>query len=541
MTPINDSVKLHKKLSLSLNGTDHDLYAVVGPHGSKFTDILKRIDPAARVDGADRVYNIVYRRFKYLARYGLFDLVRRSHVNWDKTQAARDKEIQNSVQSIFKAAIHTHPLVSTATRTADGSDSISTVKTIEHGFYVIPTGQLLYLFSQVQNSNSIEKSANKPDGGWWDKIYNIPKKCSSERITAVKTLMQIQGRGLFVRDLKCAKCQKTAVQVPGKKIAVCSCGHTWKPILNPLLKKELKEVKYNFDNWETEIQNKELFFDRGPGTAITKLPCRTRFTDRGRKVHNIKTYDRAWNRANLLFKRGVFVTLTTDPAMHKSLWHANRHLTRAFNRYLSLLLSRAKHNRKKGYDSEKDEHNVIDDGIGRLKYIAAYEFQENGLIHLHLIFFGIRYLSKIDDISEDWVKCGQGRIVHAYGVRRDGETWLWNQEKPTDTDGRSPVDYLRKYLEKALYVNDLFSMYWAINKRFCTMSRMFQTKECAGCRSVWGSALKVCPVCTGPLWHISQGYRFLGSLIKDTGPTAAMMLRNSGVSPFGPLGERVTA
>ena len=537
----NKSLFLYKKLFINLNGKTHDIKNIVGPHGAKFTDVLRTIDPAARVDGADRVYHIVYRRVKYLARMGLFTLERRQRVNWEKTQAARDKEIRESVATIFDNAVKGHPFISSGTHTGDVSTKISTVKTTDHGFHVIPTGQLLYLFLQVQNSNSMEKSANKPTGTWYEKLYSIPSRCSTDRVNAVKTLMTIDRRSLFQRDLKCAKCQKTAQQIPGKKIAVCSCGHTWRPQLNPELKRELKEVQINFDEWETAIENKELFFDRGPGTGIVKLPCRTRFTDRGRKVHNIKTYDRAWNRANLLFKRGVFVTLTTDPAMHKSLWHANRHLTRAFNRYLSLLLSRAKRNRKKGFDSENEDHNIIDGGISRLKYIAAYEFQENGLIHLHLCFFGIRYLAKIDDISDDWKKCGQGRIVHAYGIRRDGDVWLWNQEKPNDAQGKSPVDYLRKYLEKALYVNESFSMYWAINKRFTTMSRMFQTKECAGCRSVWGSGLKICPHCTGPLVHVSQGFRFLGSLIKDTGPTAAMMLLNSGTSPFGPLGDRAIA
>lgn len=484
--------KLYQKLFLKLDGKTHDLKSLVGPYGAKLSYVLYEIDGKAKVSGSDRVYNVVYRRFKYLSRMGLFEMVkgRSGYIPYEKP-----------------------------------------------GYYVRPTGQLFYLFSQVQNSNTAEKSANKPAGQWWDRIYNIPKRCSTDRVSAVKTLMAVQGRAMFQRDTTCPKCKGSGHQVPGKKIAECNkCGMTWRPPINPRLKNELNEVKYHFDEWETAIEDKEIFFDRGPGTAIVRLPCRTRFTDKGRKVHNIKTYDRAWDRANMLYRRGVFVTLTTDPAMHKSLWHANRHLTRAFNRFISYFLSLSRKNKKKGFDSEKDEHDIIDNGISRLKYIAAYEFQENGLIHLHLCFFGIRYLASIDNISDIWQRCGQGRIVHAYGIRRDGDVWMWNKEKPGDADGRSPVDYLRKYLEKALYVNESFSLYWAVNKRFCTMSRVLQTKECAGCRSVWGSQLKHCPACTGPLWYISKGFRYLGTLNKYEGPTAIMMRLNSGFSPFDALG-----
>ena len=161
--------------------------------------------------------------------------------------------------------------------------------------------------------------------------------------------------------------------------------------------------------------------------------------------------------------------------------------------------------------------------IKRLKYIAAYEFQENGLIHLHVVFFGIRYLASIDQISKDWQRCGQGRIVHAYGIHRDGDRWLWNKEKPSDAEGKTPADYLRKYLEKALYVNENFGLYWAMNKRFCTMSRLFQSKECEGCRSVWSGFMKVCPACGARLIKYGKGYRYLGALDRGGTPSARMM------------------
>jgi hypothetical protein len=45
-----------------------------------------------------------------------------------------------------------------------------------------------------------------------------------------------------------------------------------------------------------------------------------------------------------------------------------------------------------------------------------------------------------------------------------------------------------------------------------------------------------CPDCGAPLKQISKGYRYLGTLEKDSGPTASMMDRNRGRSPFDVLG-----
>ena len=467
---------VYKKLFFEHSGKTFNLHTLIGPYGAKLSDVLYEIDKKAKVNGSDPVYTRLYRRMKYLAKQGIYELrkCRSGYIPYEKP-----------------------------------------------GFYCVPTGNLFYLFSQVQNSNSANKSANKPSGPqWWDRMYNIPRRCSSDRVTAIKTLMGVRGRSMVQRDLTCPRCGKQAKFQDGKKVALCACGASFKPPLNKKLVNELSDLQTTFDHWHEAVQDKELIFDRGPGTQLERLPYRTRYTDKGRKVHNLRTYDHAWNRANLLYKRGVFVTLTTDMSLHKSLWHANRHLTRAFNRYMSLLVSRKKRYLEKRYDLDTEE---TGEEIKRLKYIAAYEFQENGLIHLHVVFFGIRYLATIEQISEDWQQCGQGRIVHAYGINRDGNVWMWNRAKPDDAEGKSPVDYLRKYLEKALYIVEGFGMYWAVNKRFSSMSRIFQSKECEGCRSIWSGFLKVCPHCGAKLIKHPKGYRFLGSVSRDESPTARVM------------------
>lgn len=519
-----DRIKfLYQKLFLEHGGKVHNLPSLIGSSGKEISEILFEIDEHAKMTGSDPVYSKLYRRLKLLSKYHLVNLIRREKINWEATRKAREDDIRRSIAAIFAAAVERNvppPIVSSGTTPTEGKTDISTVKVTEKIIHVVPTGQLIYLFSQVQNSSATVKSANKQTGKWWDRIYNIPARCGSDRVEAIKTLMSVQGRSWFQRDCTCPACGKIGKQIPGQKIAICECGWQWTPPIQPKLKRKLNYCQSTFGVWEENTLGKELYFDRGPGSEMVRLPCRTRFTDKGRKVKNIRTYDRAWSRANILFSRGVFLTLTTDPSLHKSLWHANRHLTRAWNRYLTLLVTRKKKAKNAGHITEKEEHDLIDNEkdnnrIQRLKYIGAYEFQENGLIHLHVCFFGIRYLASIDQIAKDWNGCGQGRIAHVYGIRRNGEVWEWNREKPADAAGKSPVDYLRKYLEKALYVSEHFPMYWAINKRFVSMSRMFQTKECEACRSVWGSWLKVCPACGAPLKQISKGYRYLGVMVKD--------------------------
>jgi hypothetical protein len=511
-----------KLLTITERGTNKvfDLTPLLVRGKFSIADITRRFKPGCSIPSPD--YWIIYHKIKRLQELGYITLEKRSNVNWEKTDEARMQEIETSVQSIFAAAVSQDPdpIVSTATPSTESCMHIFTVKTLERSLYVVPTGQLFYLFSQVQNSNSVSKNAKLTSEKWKDRLYRIPSKCAKERVNTIKHLMSIHDRRLFQRDLTCPRCKKPGTYQPGKKIATCSCGASWKPPLNQFLKNELQDLQSSFQDWHDNQLNKELLFDRGPGTDLVRLPCRTRFTDNGRKVHNIRQFDHGWTRANLLYKRGVFTTLTTDISLHKSLWHANRHLSRAFNRYLSLLVSRKKRLIDKHYDTEDE---LTGEKIKRLKYIAAYEFQENGLIHLHVVFFGIRYLASIDQISQDWQRCGQGRIVHAYGIYRDGDRWMWTREKPSDAEGKSPTDYLRKYLEKALYVTENFGLYWAMNKRFCTMSRIFGTKECEGCKSVWSGFLRICPACGARLIKYAKGYRYLGALDRGGMPTAQMM------------------
>lgn len=155
---------------------------------------------------------------------------------------------------------------------------------------------------------------------------------------------------------------------------------------------------------------------------------------------------------------------THDPEGFANLWEANRSFAPAWNRFMSYL-------KKKN-------------GGKRPKYLAAFEFTDSGLLHIHVLIF-LEYLLPNDQISLEWRRCGQGEITYVYALRNVRNSagkreWRWNSgARPQDAKGMSGGDYLKKYVRKCMlalmdsYTSpaDTHSMYWALNKRMHTCSR----------------------------------------------------------------------
>lgn len=181
-----------------------------------------------------------------------------------------------------------------------------------------------------------------------------------------------------------------------------------------------------------------------------ELPYKTRFNDDGRKVVQLNNYEEAWETATSRHRRGVMVTLTTDPKIQNSLWDANRKQSGNLNRLLSHL------SRKFGH---------------RPTYISVNEFQGNGRIHLHLVIFGKSFIMGKRQMSALWAKYGQGEIVDFKKLRTDRHGWTWDGEQPQDSNGKSPENYLKKYLKKGLYDDDTNYQYWIYNTRYYSHSR----------------------------------------------------------------------
>jgi hypothetical protein len=251
--------------------------------------------------------------------------------------------------------------------------------------------------------------------------------------------------------------------------------------LNPELQKRLNQIQLMFEAWKEETLQKSIVLKKlgGSGEYITK-PYATRFTDDGRKSQLIFTYNEGIRNSLKKFSSGVFLTLTTDPLIWMT--EEGREFTRRIpdphisNKVHSFtatgkggnLQAADRHEStafRKWYEAECRRRGH------RIPYMRCIEFQENGLIHDHILLFDIAWDKNFKKMAELWgSKYAQGYMHDVYEVRNDGEKWVWKTAKPTDTQGRDPADYLKKYLIKALYDESGHSMYWVTNKRFFTMS-----------------------------------------------------------------------
>lgn len=203
----------------------------------------------------------------------------------------------------------------------------------------------------------------------------------------------------------------------------------------------------------TLIPDPEKFFTGD----LVNLPYKTRFNDEGRKVENLKKYERIFNESAGMYKNAIFLTLTIDPKMQANLWTCNKEMPPAFNKLMSFFT------RRKG---------------GRPVYINVYEFQKNGRLHMHIVFFNMRWLLSGEEMSQLWDKYGQGSVVKFLSLRSDKKEWHWAKEKPKDCKGdEKPEKYLKKYLKKNLYNEEGSMQYWTYGTRFFTNSRLFEVPK----------------------------------------------------------------
>ena len=253
-----------------------------------------------------------------------------------------------------------------------------------------------------------------------ESLRSYPKRCRSQRIEAVKIIDSVKT----------------------------------------LTKEERADIKSEFHDYLDEVKEFKIVLRRKDiisddiYTNIPKfkiLPYVTRFIAKEIAAKNLDKMDAAFAYMTQRYKKGVHLTLTTDPNRFYSLYAANRHFSKAFNRYMSFL------SRKHGK---------------RLPYIAAYEYTKSGLLHAHVLLFGISWLAHKHAITEDWNRCGQGRITYIYTIINNNGRWTYSRNKPHNlAKGKTAADYLKKYLKKSIYDTEEAMLYWALNKRFFSCTR----------------------------------------------------------------------
>ncbi|WP_124177507.1 hypothetical protein [Natrarchaeobius halalkaliphilus] len=163
---------------------------------------------------------------------------------------------------------------------------------------------------------------------------------------------------------------------------------------------------------------------------------KTRFTDEGRVNKAFARLQSALEYGYERAKNAVFVTLTTDPAKHDSLWDAIQAINPAFHNLTQFFKtdpSTVKDTRESvvpywrpGLDSSNfhfgQEGVVSGRPRERLEYVKVLEFDGGGKPHLHCLFFdvptresdGMPWLIDKDELSHRWDQYGQGRIGDLY-------------------------------------------------------------------------------------------------------------------------------
>jgi len=391
-----------------------------------------------------------------------------------------------------------------------------------------PTAKALGLMRQVQNSNKCKlpptstlpldaPEPGTPEFKKWKRANSwrlIPNRTHPARVNAAKRALAVRNE--WDPDVN----QKIFTQISTGKRDEKGELITY---LNPKLVHKIKPFKDHYRHYLDDINSRSIILlHRDDPERYRELPYRTRFNDIHRQLENLDHYDQAWDEAAEYYSTGVFLTLTTDPSMHADLWHANRHMGKAYNRYTSYLTSKGRKIRKlelkDGGLSKEEIEEEIDLHSFRPKYICVHEFQKNGLIHSHIVFFGISWLDWEDIISADWKRCGQGRVVKACALRKNkfGQ-WVWSGNPPKDSDGRPPQQYLRKYLQKTIHDQRGFEHYFTINKKFWSRSQRFDphklTEEERLDRALKRAATRELKQ------QVSGSWRFAGTLASDQVPS----------------------
>jgi hypothetical protein len=100
-------------------------------------------------------------------------------------------------------------------------------------------------------------------------------------------------------------------------------------------------------------------------------------------------------------------------------------------------------------------------------------------VHYHIIIFGKRWLKSQNVISQWWQEYYQGIQVKLNSVLFDTQCgFMWEERAaPEDSNGRQPMEYLKKYLLKGQYFSDSGSMYWLNAFRFYTYSQTLLSDE----------------------------------------------------------------
>ena len=335
-----------------------------------------------------------------------------------------------------------------------------------------------YLIKKMQNSKSSANENSRPQTRYHDPakdgVLQITHLLSTEETAAKMNAREPTQRQKTVSGIpwtdRMSKHRKLALRVistiTDASLFQRVTNSKGEKVINPELKRKLGIAHQCFQDWLEDTAHKKIVLRKRNAVygedPYLILNCRNRFNDVGRAIANEITYKDCIQNSLKRFNTGVLLTLTTDPAIWMSPNGAEvpRHIKDGKKTYhfstigkgLSLIAANRHESTawRKWYEAECYRH----DGY-RIPYIRVVEFQKNGLIHTHVLLFGIEWDTPWQEFAKTWgEKYGQGFMNKAYKVVNDGGVWKWDNasEQPADTKGRDPADYLMKYLKKAQHL-----------------------------------------------------------------------------------------
>jgi hypothetical protein len=218
------------------------------------------------------------------------------------------------------------------------------------------------------------------------------------------------------------------------------------------------------------------------------LPYRTRFHSIG---DVLRRFDVVFANASRSYREGVWLVITTNPAKFENMDYLSYRyeFMKAWNRLLAWFRKKFKKYRK-------------------FSYIAVFEFTDSGLLHIHVVFFGLKRIEdayKFMKRLEDW---GFGRVHYMVSIVNENGVWrpkLLSKyyHKIDNCDGAGlPKDfivasrlglrnYLKKYMTKTLKVMEkINSILNSSSGTLDSILRVFQTESKSGISQSLGTLSK---------------------------------------------------
>lgn len=232
---------------------------------------------------------------------------------------------------------------------------------------------------------------------------------------------------------------------------------------------QYKEIKKAFGKYQDSICSTHVIVNKMTGKLrpeVRSIPrwWGNRNVDIKEQERILQKFRKSWERAKSHYDKAFFLTVTLDRSNFNSVLDANRKFTTALhslNKKISYVIKKQKPN------SEVDR-------------ITVHEFQQDGYLHAHILFFGIDFLMHYRALSGLCRSCGLGTIVYVYSLKRDNSTGelSWAREKPRDIrDSETAQQYLFRYLVKSITNPQQFALYWVFHQRFFTTSRFLTIKD----------------------------------------------------------------